>query len=61
MAGEQTAGANAAQPGEQRKAKPARKTEATDTAENFQATLAKLDKERTSLAKQAIAYRLMQI
>ncbi|CAJ8040774.1 Uncharacterised protein [Burkholderia pseudomallei] len=53
MASEQ-AKADAAQTGGQRKAKPARKTEATDTAENFRATLTKLDEERTALAKSAI-------
>ncbi|KVW05803.1 hypothetical protein WK91_34500 [Burkholderia cepacia] len=52
--GEQTNKADAAQPGGQRKAKPARKTEATDTSENFRATLTKLDEERTALAKSAI-------
>ncbi|MFW2408030.1 MULTISPECIES: hypothetical protein [Burkholderia] len=53
-AGDQVNKADTAQTGEQRKAKPARKTEATDTAENFRATLSKLDEERTALAKSAI-------
>ncbi|RQQ21296.1 hypothetical protein DF107_02595 [Burkholderia stagnalis] len=52
--GDQINKADAAQPGAQRKAKPARKTEATDTAENFRMTLTKLDEERTALAKSAI-------
>ncbi|VBM56258.1 Uncharacterised protein [Burkholderia pseudomallei] len=52
--GEQTNKADAAQTGGRGKAKPARKTEATDTAENFRATLTKLDEERTALAKTAI-------
>ncbi|KVN60321.1 hypothetical protein [Burkholderia stagnalis] len=54
VAGEQAAKADAAQTGSARKMTPARKTEATDTAENFRATLAKLDEERTALAKSAI-------
>ncbi|WP_175728656.1 hypothetical protein [Burkholderia ambifaria] len=54
VAGDQANKADAAQTGALRKAKPARKTEATDTAENFRATLTKLDEERTALAKSAI-------
>ena len=38
----------------QKKDKPARKTEATDTPEKFKATLAGLDEQRTALAKSAI-------
>lgn len=38
----------------QKKDKPARKTEATDTPEKFKATLAELDEQRTALAKSAI-------
>lgn len=38
----------------QKKGKPARKTEATDTPEKFRATLAELDEQRTALAKSAI-------
>jgi len=38
----------------QKKEKPARKTEATDTPEKLKATLAELDEQRTSLAKSAI-------
>ncbi|WP_175152965.1 hypothetical protein [Paraburkholderia ultramafica] len=38
----------------QKKDKPARRTEATDTPEKFKATLAQLDAERTALAKTAI-------
>jgi hypothetical protein len=38
----------------QKKEKPARKTEATDTPEKFKATLAELDEQRTALAKSAI-------
>lgn len=53
-AGEQPNKTEEAQTERQRTAKPSRKTEATDTAENFRATLAKLDDERTSLAKLAI-------
>ncbi|PRE93288.1 hypothetical protein C6Q02_01140 [Burkholderia multivorans] len=53
-AGDQVNEVDVAQTGGQRKAKPARKTEATDTAENFRATLTKLDEERTALAKTAI-------
>ncbi|KWH15128.1 hypothetical protein [Burkholderia multivorans] len=53
VAGEQGK-ADEARTGGQRKAKTARKTEATDTAENFRATLTKLDEERTALAKSAI-------
>ncbi|MBN3804972.1 hypothetical protein GXB81_18220 [Paraburkholderia sp. Ac-20336] len=54
VSGEQTVKAEAAPAGGRGKAKPARKTEATDTAENFRATLTKLDEERTALAKSAI-------
>ncbi|QNB10307.1 hypothetical protein G5S35_01160 [Paraburkholderia tropica] len=40
--------------GVEKKEKPARKTEATDTPEKFKATLAELDEQRTALAKSAI-------
>src|SRR5690348_9298180 len=52
--GDQTAKADAGQTGGRGKAKPARKTEATDTPEKFKATLAQLDAQRTALAKAAI-------
>ncbi|MGR8025302.1 hypothetical protein, partial [Burkholderia cenocepacia] len=52
--GAQVHKADTAQTVEQRKAKPARNTEATDPAENFRATLSKLDDERTALAQSAI-------
>jgi hypothetical protein len=38
----------------QKKEKPARKTEATETPEKFKATMAELDDQRTALAKSAI-------
>jgi len=38
----------------QKKDKPARRTEATDTPEKFRATLEQMDNERTALAKSAI-------
>lgn len=53
-AGDQSNKADTAQTRVREKAKPARKTEATDTPEKFKATLAQLDLDRTALAKAAI-------
>lgn len=49
-----TESTKAGTPEVQKKDKPARKTEATDTPEKFKATLAELDEQRTALAKSAI-------
>ena len=53
-AGEAVAGVEQGKQEAQKKDKPGRKTEATDTPEKFKATLAALDAERTALAKSAI-------